>query len=314
MPPEPLRISAVIPTYNRGTLVSRAVRSALEQSRPPDELIVVDDGSSDDTAERLEPYRDRIRYVRQANAGGSAARNRGVADAVHPWVAFLDSDDYWRPRHLERMDAAIGATGGAARFYFGDTLGSASEGGRPFWELAGLSVAGTHELAPDGSDWVMRAVQPMMLQSTVFRRRDYLAVRGLSERVVLRHDTLLFLQLGLGRPACAVTGCGAVMTADDDTPVRLTTSHNEHTPRYWEDTVLLYQAALRVPEPLSAAHGRQLRRRLAMGRLRLARQSFADGRHGRGVAQLARGALTSPSLVADRVGRRLSPRAPRTPS
>lgn len=314
MSAEPPRISVVIPTYNRGPLVARAVRSALGQSRPPDELIVVDDGSSDDTGERLEPYRGRVRVIRQANAGGSAARNRGVEEAAHRWVAFLDSDDYWRPRHLERMTAAISATGGAARFYFGDTLGSASEGGRPFWELAGLRVAGSHELAVDASDWVMRAIQPMMLQSSVFRRRDYLEVGGLSERVVLRHDTLLFLRLGLGRPACAVAGCGAIMTADDGTDVRLTTSTSEHTVRYWDDTVLLYEAALRVPEPISAGHARDLRRRLAMARLRLARAALADGQGLPAAAQVLRATLTSPSLVADRIGRRVRPRGARSAS
>ena len=67
-------ITAVVPTYNRGPLIARALESILGQTLPPDEVVVVDDGSTDDTAERMRAYEDRVRYVRQPNAGGSAAR------------------------------------------------------------------------------------------------------------------------------------------------------------------------------------------------------------------------------------------------
>lgn len=96
-----LSVSTVIPTYNRAHFVRRAVDSALGQSRPEDEVIVVDDGSTDDTAAVLAPYGDRIRYVRTANGGGGAARNVGVRHATRDLVAFLDSDDEWMPGKLE---------------------------------------------------------------------------------------------------------------------------------------------------------------------------------------------------------------------
>jgi hypothetical protein len=96
-----LSVSTVIPTYNRAHFVRRAVESALSQSRPGDEVIVVDDGSTDNTAEVLAPYGDRIKYVRTANGGGGAARNVGVRHATRDLVAFLDSDDEWMPGKLE---------------------------------------------------------------------------------------------------------------------------------------------------------------------------------------------------------------------
>ncbi len=96
-----LSVSTVIPTYNRAHLVRRAVDSALGQSRPGDEVIVVDDGSTDDTAAVLAPYADRIKYVRTPNGGGGAARNVGVRHATRDLVAFLDSDDEWMPGKLE---------------------------------------------------------------------------------------------------------------------------------------------------------------------------------------------------------------------
>jgi len=97
----PLSVSTVIPTYNRAHLVRRAVDSALAQSLPGDEVIVVDDGSTDDTSTVLAPYAGRIRYVRTANAGGGAARNVGVQHATRDLVAFLDSDDEWMPGKLD---------------------------------------------------------------------------------------------------------------------------------------------------------------------------------------------------------------------
>lgn len=299
------RVSAVIPTYNRGQLISRAIESILGQTRQPDEIIVVDDGSTDDTRQRVERYLDRITYVRQDNEGSSAARNRGVAEAAHPWIAFLDSDDYWRAEHLERMEAAIVDTKGAAGFYFGDTLGSASEGGRPFWEMSGIEVEGRLRIVEDASEWVMLSLQPMMLQSSVIRRRDYLEVGGLDARVTLRHDTLIFFQLGLGRPACAVAGAGAIMTADDSSGARLTSAHSDQTLRYWHDTVLLYSRLISEQTRLSGAQRRTLRARLAVAHLRLAREAALEGRYREAITRAAKGWSASPRIFGDRLIRRL---------
>lgn len=114
-----VQVSVVIPSYNYGRFLAEAVESALAQTYPIHEVIVVDDGSTDDTRQRLEPYQDRIRYVRQENRGLSAARNRGIAEATGSWIALLDADDLWHPqktalqiRALEQHPQAclIGAT------------------------------------------------------------------------------------------------------------------------------------------------------------------------------------------------------------
>jgi glycosyltransferase involved in cell wall biosynthesis len=90
-----LAISVVIPTYNRSNLVLRAVNSALQQCTLGDEVIVIDDGSSDNTPIILEPLLGMIRYFRVPNAGVSAARNFGIKQAINPLIAFLDDDDEW---------------------------------------------------------------------------------------------------------------------------------------------------------------------------------------------------------------------------
>jgi glycosyltransferase involved in cell wall biosynthesis len=94
-------VSVVIPTYNYGQFVTDAVESVLAQTYTPIEIIVVDDGSVDDTRSRLEPYGDRIRYIYQPNQGLPAARNTGILAARGELIAFLDSDDQWHPRKLE---------------------------------------------------------------------------------------------------------------------------------------------------------------------------------------------------------------------
>jgi glycosyltransferase involved in cell wall biosynthesis len=95
-----LSVSVIIPTYNRAALLPRAVGSALRSLEPGDEVIVVDDGSTDDTEAALRPVRDRIRLVRLPHGGAGRARNRGVARATGSLVAFLDSDDEWMPDKL----------------------------------------------------------------------------------------------------------------------------------------------------------------------------------------------------------------------
>jgi glycosyltransferase involved in cell wall biosynthesis len=96
-------VSAIIPTFNRGYVVCKAIDSILNQTYKHTEIIVVDDGSTDDTQQMLARYGDRIRVVYQKNSGPSAARNRGITASQGEVVAFLDSDDIWLPTKLERQ-------------------------------------------------------------------------------------------------------------------------------------------------------------------------------------------------------------------
>jgi Glycosyl transferase family 2 len=101
------RVSAAIITHNRARFLGDAIESVLGQSFRDLELVVVDDGSTDGTDAVVEPYVDRIRYVRQENRGKAAARNRAVELADGELVAFCDSDDMWYPDRLERQLAAF---------------------------------------------------------------------------------------------------------------------------------------------------------------------------------------------------------------
>lgn len=98
-----LLVSVIIPAYNRAHSVRRSIDSVLDQTYRPLEVIVVDDGSTDGTAEVLEFYGDLIKLIRRSNGGPSSARNTGVAHAGGEIIAFLDSDDTWQPEKLERQ-------------------------------------------------------------------------------------------------------------------------------------------------------------------------------------------------------------------
>ena len=102
-------ISAVIPTRNRAHLIARAIESVLSQADPDDELIVIDDGSEDDTSSVVAKYGSRIKYIYMPHRGAGVARNRGVREATRPLVAFLDSDDAWMPEHNQLLKAMMSA-------------------------------------------------------------------------------------------------------------------------------------------------------------------------------------------------------------
>lgn len=114
MPRRPL-VSVIIPAYNAESTVAATIRSALQQTYVRREVIVVDDGSTDRTASTVATFGSRVNLVRQANAGVSAARNRGVEEARGAVVAFFDADDTWHPAKLALQVAALQRPGvGAA--------------------------------------------------------------------------------------------------------------------------------------------------------------------------------------------------------
>lgn len=104
-------VSVIIPVYNGAAEVSRAIDSALAQKGCDVEVIVMNDGSKDNTESVLAKYGDRIRAVTQKNCGLSKTRNNGIALATGEWVAFLDHDDYWQPEKLSLQLAAAERTG-----------------------------------------------------------------------------------------------------------------------------------------------------------------------------------------------------------
>ena len=103
----PKSVSVVIPTYNYGRFIKAAISSVLAQTRSPSEVIVVDDGSTDETTAVVAAFGKAVRYMRQDNAGVSAARNLGVRESTSQLIAFLDADDTLEPSTLEKQVARL---------------------------------------------------------------------------------------------------------------------------------------------------------------------------------------------------------------
>lgn len=100
-------VTIIIPTFNRCSLLNRALDSVYKQSYSNYEVIVIDDGSTDETAEMMQQNFPEVKYFIQNNRGVSSSRNKGLAFATGEWIAFLDSDDEWLPQKLEKQIDAI---------------------------------------------------------------------------------------------------------------------------------------------------------------------------------------------------------------
>jgi glycosyltransferase involved in cell wall biosynthesis len=162
-------VSVVIPAYNCGHLIGDAIDSALAQSAAAVEVIVVDDGSTDDTARRIKAYGDRIRYVLQDNQGVAAARNRGVAETRGEFVAFLDGDDVWHPHKLARQLAVLSES---------PQLGMLGTASFP-WPAAVIPEVPSSGLEiPEVVTWEQVAVKNRFMASSVIVRRAVLDLVG----------------------------------------------------------------------------------------------------------------------------------------
>ncbi|TAL50143.1 glycosyltransferase family 2 protein [Patescibacteria group bacterium] len=127
-----MKISVIIPTYQHASTLPRALDSLFAQTHQPDEVIVVDDGSTDETVEVLAPYRDRIAYFFQKNQGAPAARNRGFAKSSSELVIFWDADVVAEETMLERLQDVLEKNSQAAWAYSSFWWGRRLFQGRPF--------------------------------------------------------------------------------------------------------------------------------------------------------------------------------------
>jgi len=295
------RIAVVIPTWNRGALVERAVASVRAQTVAAHEILVVDDGSTDDTESRMRRHGDSVRYLRQQNAGAGAARNNGMRAAASEWVAFLDSDDVFAFDHLARLSQAIDGTGGRPATFFRDTQ---EEGeAQTFWQKCAFAAKAPFEVAADAMDWAMLPVQPILPSSMLVHRERALALGGMPA-LPMREDTSFLFTMALHHPMCAVPGVGALLSTAAG-PNRQTVQVSPRTWSYWECTLRLYADIW--ARCAAAGHPRtaELHGRVANCVWRIGRLAMTSGRTWLGSRLLLRSKLAAmPGL-----GRWLLPRS-----
>lgn len=190
---ERIEISVVIPVYNGRDTIATAIQSVLDQSHPPLEIIVVDDGSTDGTSALVEQtFGDRVTCITQENQGVSFARNHGAMRAAGSWLAFLDSDDVWLPNKLEEQVRAIRERPACAAIlcevYFVD---------------ADNNIIGQSSRDADCSSrerYLNDVIKnPMLLPSTLLIRKDIFVANGKFDESLLTAEDLDFhLQLAAG--------------------------------------------------------------------------------------------------------------------
>lgn len=312
----------IIPTYNRARWLPEAIGSVLAQTRPPLEIIVVDDGSTDETREVCGRFGDRVRYIRQDNAGVGAARNRGAAAARGNWLAFLDSDDLWKPAKLEVQLAALAATGAEWSItdfemidLHGQPLGGAQGFERPFPMFASLrlspraffdrhfdraevsSAGGRHDVRHGSAFTPLFHGNFASPSGAVIRREAFLAAGGFDEAFQVAEDTEFFHRLALGTRVAIVLS--PLFHWRMGHPASLVTLSVESLIRNALESV--DRAAARV-RPLSDETRRAYRagRRSLLFRLAYWQLSELDGAAVRATLREARraGAPASPSWLA----------------
>jgi glycosyltransferase involved in cell wall biosynthesis len=191
-----MRVSAVIPTFNHRPYIGRAIDSILAQTAAVNEVIVIDDGSSDGTAESIRAkYGRRIRVVTQQNQGVSGARRRGVQEANGDWIAFLDSDDTWAPdRNREFLEAAALVPHDVA-WIFGDLRVVSDNGeGTTLFQEFGLSVTQSPHVFTDTLS-VHFPFQFGLLQGSFIRRNVLLELDCFNEGLQHSEDLLAGFQV-----------------------------------------------------------------------------------------------------------------------
>ncbi len=195
-------ISVVIPTYNSGALLKQTLDSALNQTLAPLEILVVDDGSTDGTADWIEAnYGARVRVIRQRNGGVAAARNTGWRAARGEWIAFLDHDDVWHCDKLERLlDAATATRSATTASPVGVVYGrwrEVDERGQPLPASAQLTRQKRwHGASGYVFGWLFGWRCPIVSMSVPIVRRDLLEqIGGFDSRCVPCDDWDLWLRL-----------------------------------------------------------------------------------------------------------------------
>jgi glycosyltransferase involved in cell wall biosynthesis len=186
-------VSIIIPCFNAKRWVAEAIQSSLGQTYQPIEVIVIDDGSTDQSLEVIRSFGDTIKWESSANRGGNAARNRGIALSQGEHIQFLDADDYILPEKIGRQVACLESTG--ADVVYGDWRHQHHEADGSTW-LEDVAVSGTQEdiLASLLSGWWVAPV------AVLLRRKAVVQIGGWDESLKAAQDTDLMIRLAMAKP------------------------------------------------------------------------------------------------------------------
>jgi glycosyltransferase involved in cell wall biosynthesis len=263
-------VTAVIPLYQHAGQVGRALASVLRQTRPPDEILVVDDGSTDGGGEAARAVAGPLATViRRDHAGEGAARNHGVARASSDWVAFLDADDEWRPEFIARTAAVAERRPGLTAVFSNLRL---ADRDRPL-----LRRPPATETVPDYFALLLaNAGGGMSSSSVLVERRTLLDCGGFPEGVRVGADLDTWARLAWSGPVAGLAECLAVCHADAEERATLRARAHAPEPPAFLRTYRAWCETGRIPEPLRQSSARFANRVLAEHAMELAHAGRGD--------------------------------------
>ncbi len=213
-------ISIIVPTYNRCDSTINAIESILSQTYQNFEIIIVDDGSADNTgAELQQQFGNQIRYIFQPNRGPSAARNTGLRAAQHDWVAFLDSDDIWLPDKLAHQVPLIQKKGVVLCYCNAGSLSRASQ--ESLFSMIGLDVNQDQAIIGNPLELIIQGSMGILTPACICSKAAVSKAGGFDERLRVGEDTLLWTRLAF-EGSFAITSKVLVLRGDTNQADQLT--------------------------------------------------------------------------------------------
>jgi glycosyltransferase involved in cell wall biosynthesis len=288
------RVSVIIPTYNYCHFLGEAIQSVLEQTFSDFELIVVDDGSTDNTKEVVDSFGDsRIRYIYQENRGVSAARNTGIKVSSGEYVAFLDSDDMWLPENLELKVKVLDSRSDVAlicsdAYVFNDDTSDIL--GRLWHDKKSADRVNLQRVSKQPLKEMLSRGGFIAPQLTVVRREVFTEVGYFDESLYVGEDWDMFIRIFLRFPIEVL-----------DKPLVRMRKHRDSLTANWDKIDLMrglaaYDKVIRSYY-LSDEHLKLVKRKLSRTLFRLGRNMVIEGKVTTGRERLLSAIETNPWCV-----------------
>lgn len=261
-----LKVSALIPTYNRRTNVLRAIQSVLAQTAPVDEIIVVDDGSTDGTAEAIRDHYGRaVSVFRQENAGVSAARNRAIREAHGEWLAFLDSDDEWAPSKIERQAEVLKTLGSEFQLCFTNcTLDDGTGTNYSTFQDAKFVARMAYGPFENAAELLLGPTSPLRIQSTIVLKSLLEEIGGFDEGIKIMEDLDAFFRLAFKTRFCFVSDSLVRIDRSSGRTNALGDLFTTRNDRKYDDLRRVHTRWLLMPEVLGTNYEHSIRESLRL--------------------------------------------------
>lgn len=261
-----MKVSAVIPTFNRRAQVLKAIESVIAQTVPVEEIIVVDDGSTDGTAEAIGGcYGSRVTVFSQANAGAAAARNRGIREARGEWIGFLDSDDIWLPTKIERQLEALSTLEGN----FGLCFTDAEFDGDPelkasVFKRAGFGSALRFGVLDEPTRYMLAELRPVCTPCILVSRSLLSDMGGFDDSLAIGEDWDLIFRLSFRARFCYVAETLVRIDRSPSRAIGLEKLFSTRDDRIYDSFERLYGEWLKMPEVAGGKYEHAIRQLLRL--------------------------------------------------